>query len=85
MHGDIRGSNILLDDNLEVKIVDHGLAKHSDGTGAEDQILSIQFSAPELLGNGGGTEGQDAPIARTKEMDIYAFACLYYEVRTLIH
>ena len=77
VHGDIRGTNILLDDNFQVKIADFGLARHSDGTGTKNEAMSAPFTAPELF-------LESDKLKRTKKTDVYAFGCLFYEVRALI-
>jgi hypothetical protein len=44
--------------------------------------MSYHFAAPELFGADGDEAGDEAPLmARTTMSDVYAFACLYYEVR----
>ncbi|KAF8631106.1 hypothetical protein AX17_005151 [Amanita inopinata Kibby_2008] len=88
IHGDLRGNNILLDSHMHVKIADFGLTRHSDATATKTLALSPNFSAPELLemfddldddDEESGDEAVDT-LLRTEKTDVYAFACLYYEV-----
>jgi serine/threonine protein kinase len=75
IHGDIRGTNILLDRDYQVKIADFGLARHSNDTATNSEAMSTPFTAPELFGTA-------EKLKLTEKTDVYAFACLFYEVRT---
>ncbi|KAF8332885.1 kinase-like domain-containing protein [Amanita rubescens] len=81
VHGDIRGENVLLDDNLHVQIGDFGLSRLSEATNTQSGTKHANFSAPELFGC---FEDADDPSAeyptRTQMSDVYAFGCLYYEI-----
>ena len=74
--------NILLDANLHVQIADFGLTRLLDATNTQSGAKHVNFSAPELFGC---VEDTDDPSAieptRTHMSDVYAFGCLYYEVR----
>ncbi|KAJ7170993.1 kinase-like domain-containing protein, partial [Mycena filopes] len=74
VHGDLRGNNILVDDNGSVRLADFGLAGYADATVKSSQRRgSTKWMAPELL--------RPAPhFQRTKATDIYAFACVVYEL-----
>ncbi|KAF8330526.1 kinase-like domain-containing protein [Amanita rubescens] len=86
VHGDIRGDNVLLDSHFRVKIADFGLARHNDATATQSWALSYNFAAPELFGDYDSDDissesDRDVQLMkRTFKTDIYAFACLYYEI-----
>jgi serine/threonine protein kinase len=67
-----------LDANLHVQIADFGLTRLLDATNTGSGAKTLNFSAPELFGC--LEDSEDEP-ARTQMSDIYAFGCLYYEVR----
>ena len=78
--------NVLLDGNFRVKIADFGLARHNDATATQSWALSYNFAAPELFGDcdsDGISSESDRDVQlmkKTFKTDVYAFACLYYEV-----
>jgi serine/threonine protein kinase len=69
-----------------VKIADFGLARHNDATATQSWALSYNFAAPELFGDYDSDDissesDRDVQLMkRTFKTDVYAFACLYYEV-----
>ncbi|KAF8626482.1 hypothetical protein AX17_006538 [Amanita inopinata Kibby_2008] len=79
IHGDINGSNILLDADFHVRISDFGVTRHADATATKTYALSTYFSAPELFDDG---DDEDAPynIKRTEKTDVFAYGCTYYEI-----
>ncbi|KAK2467962.1 hypothetical protein APHAL10511_000257 [Amanita phalloides] len=79
IHCDLRGHNVLLDSNLQVRIADFGLTRDSGATATTNNAMSHAFAAPELF-SGDGKDELDTRLKRTEKTDIYAFACLYYEV-----
>ncbi|KAJ7106398.1 kinase-like domain-containing protein [Mycena crocata] len=76
VHGDLRGSNILVDDNGHACLTDFGLTILSDGTtmsetGNDSPKGSIRWMDPEAL---------NPPFTRTTASDIYAFGGVCLEV-----
>lgn len=64
----------MLDSDLQVRISGFSLCRDSNAAATDDKSMSIRFAAPELLVD-------EDKIRFTKKTDIYAFGCLYYEVR----
>ena len=74
-----RQTNVFLDHDHHVKIANYGLARHFDSTGTKSPTLSLHFAAPELFWYM-EKDPHEEMLRRTKKTDVYAFACLYYEV-----
>jgi len=72
IHKDIKGQNILLDKDHNVKITDFGIASIIDNDETKTQTLmgTPQYVAPERL----------EQIGATKQSDIYAVGILMYEM-----
>ncbi|PFH49089.1 hypothetical protein AMATHDRAFT_5234 [Amanita thiersii Skay4041] len=79
VHGDLRGNNVVLDDDFHVRIMDFGLTRLSDATGTVTDAFSFHFTAPELFDDDMDDE-QLMRVKRTEQSDVYSFACLYYEI-----
>ena len=84
--------NVLLDSDFSCKITDFGSSRHFETVVSQStRTLSIHFAAPELFGLcimcgqypcSGCDKGQkEEHTGKTKETDVYAYGCLYYEVR----
>lgn len=76
-----------MDADFHVQIADFGLTRYSESTVTRSGALHYNFAAPELFGipPQGNLPLDDSLLstatARTQKSDVYAFACLYYEVR----
>ncbi|KAJ6463487.1 kinase-like domain-containing protein [Mycena sanguinolenta] len=81
VHGDLRGSNVLIDENWSACLADFGLSIFSDATATmtTTRAGSIHWMAPELLDPDSFGDGK---FARTAASDIYAFGCLCLELYT---
>ncbi|KAJ7271184.1 kinase-like domain-containing protein [Mycena rebaudengoi] len=76
IHGDIKGPNILLDDNLNAQICDFGLGlwnETSVGSSTSQRQGTTRYMAPELLFD------PTRPCAAT---DVFAFGCLAFEMHS---
>ncbi|KAF8131244.1 kinase-like domain-containing protein [Mycena galopus ATCC 62051] len=78
VHGDLRGANILINEDCSACLADFGLSIFSDATASmsTNRGGSTYWMAPELL-----NPGQDK-FARTPASDIYAFGCVCLELYT---
>ncbi|KAF7309834.1 hypothetical protein MIND_00355300 [Mycena indigotica] len=80
IHGDLRGSNILVDDGWHARLADFGLAVFSDATIATQTSHrggSVRWMAPELhLPQSCGLED----FRRTFASDVYSFAFVSIEL-----
>ncbi|CAL1703080.1 unnamed protein product [Somion occarium] len=81
VHGDLRGPNILFDENLRVQLTDFGLASFFDSTSSDVPSSggNPRWMAPELLHAQSLEDTIAIPDARC---DIYSFACLCIEFYT---
>ena len=73
--------NVLLDANLHVQIADFGLTRLFDATNTQSGAKHLHFAAPELFECLEDDDPSAVEPARTQMSDVYAFGCLFYEVR----
>ena len=77
-------TNVLLDPGYHVQITDFGLSRVSEDPDSQTGALRYNYSAPELFGFSedaiSDPDVDTQQMARTYKSDLYAFACLYYEV-----
>ncbi|KAJ6576145.1 kinase-like domain-containing protein [Mycena vulgaris] len=84
VHGDLRGGNILITNNLHACLTDFGLAAFFDDTETSSQSTSnragsLRWMAPELIYP--KRFGHER-FVRTPASDAYAFACVCLELYT---
>ncbi|KAJ6554038.1 kinase-like domain-containing protein [Mycena vulgaris] len=80
VHGDLRGSNVLIDQQAKACIVDFGLSTLLDGTARNSlgRMGSLRWMAPELIDPGSfGCE-----FCPTRASDVYAYGCVCFELYT---
>ncbi|KAF7349185.1 Kinase-like protein [Mycena sanguinolenta] len=80
VHGDLRGANILIKDDWSACLTDFGLSIFSDATArtSTNRGGSLYWMAPELL----HPERFGLKFTRTPATDMYAFACVCFELYT---
>ncbi|GLB38970.1 putative regulation of ATP:ADP antiporter activity [Lyophyllum shimeji] len=90
VHGDLKAANVLVDDSGRACLADFGLSSVTD-----PQILhwatqssvasrggSIRWQAPELHVPAQDDSAEDKIVHNSKETDVFAWACLCYEIFT---
>ncbi|KAJ7728439.1 kinase-like domain-containing protein, partial [Mycena maculata] len=82
VHGDLRGSNILVNRDWDPCLADFGLSRYSDASLPPSQRAgSTRWMAPELL----DPERFGVEFIPTNASDVYAFGCVCLELYTLQH
>ncbi|KAF7336040.1 Kinase-like protein [Mycena sanguinolenta] len=85
VHGDLRGTNILISDDENACLSDFGLATTIDdvdssrGTSTSNRAGSVRWFAPELIHP---TKFGCPTFVRTKASDVYTYACVCLELYT---
>ncbi|KAK7029786.1 kinase-like domain-containing protein, partial [Favolaschia claudopus] len=77
IHGDLKGANILIQENWTACLADFGLSGLSDASTSmsSNRGGSVYWMAPELL-------DPQITFIRTPATDVYAFGCVCYELYT---
>ncbi|KAJ7712491.1 kinase-like domain-containing protein, partial [Mycena metata] len=82
VHGDLRGSNILITQDWSACLADFGLSAFTDATSSlhtsSKRAGSLNWMAPELLDPGRFF----LEFSRTPATDVYAFGCVCFELYT---
>ncbi|KZT24816.1 kinase-like protein, partial [Neolentinus lepideus HHB14362 ss-1] len=83
IHGDLRGANILIDEDGNAQLNDFGLASFTDSNtvlSASSTAMSgsLRWMVPELH----DPSKYDLPFRRTVQSDVYAFSCVCIEIYT---
>ncbi|KAJ6463885.1 kinase-like domain-containing protein [Mycena sanguinolenta] len=80
VHGDLRGTNILIKEDWSACLADFGLSIFSDATSSvsTNRGGSLYWMAPELL----DPERIEDRCGRSPASDVYAFGCVCFELYT---
>ncbi|KAJ6518641.1 kinase-like domain-containing protein, partial [Mycena sanguinolenta] len=80
VHGDLRGANILVNEDWSACLADFGLSKFSDATSSTNTSRggSVYWMAPELI----NPDRFGLQFGRTPATDVYAFGCVCLELYT---
>ena len=87
MHGDLRGRNVLIDDEGCARLTDFGMSNLCKGVAYDYESLrgvgdSIRWAAPELIDpEAFGFEN----YRPTPQSDVYSFACICMEVSSKLN
>ncbi|KAJ7145871.1 kinase-like domain-containing protein, partial [Mycena epipterygia] len=81
VHGDLRGTNILINEDWSACLTDFGLSVFSNATSSmrtSTRAGSLYWMAPELI----DPDRFGCKFTRTPASDVYAFGCVCIEVYT---
>ncbi|KAJ7721142.1 kinase-like domain-containing protein, partial [Mycena metata] len=80
VHGDLRGANILINDDWSACLADFGLSVFANATSVthtSTRAGSLYWMAPELI----DPDRFGCRFSRTPASNVYAFGCVCFEVR----
>jgi len=72
LHRDLKSSNLLVTEDLKIKVSDFGLARVKDGAFKVRNRVDISIQAPEVL--------RVRPVRFTEKSDIYSYGLLLWEL-----
>ncbi|XP_059144645.1 uncharacterized protein LOC131931810 [Physella acuta] len=75
LHRDIKGNNVLMEDDRNLKITDFGLSEFIDANGVSTEIGTVRYMAPEVI----YTEG-NVIQNYTSRADIWSVGCTVLEM-----
>jgi serine/threonine protein kinase len=81
MHRDIKPSNIMIDANLDIKLIDFGVSRIASKTitFTKDVAGTTRYMAPEMFDVNEETES-DRPITITTKIDVWSMGCTISEI-----
>ncbi|KAG6860189.1 hypothetical protein C0995_014617 [Termitomyces sp. Mi166 len=90
VHGDLKGANILVDRSGQAYLADFGLAGINDPnilhwasqSRADSKGGTTRWQAPELFTSESDDNVEDHVLPNTKPSDVYAWACVCYQIFT---
>ncbi|CUA73447.1 Tyrosine-protein kinase CSK [Rhizoctonia solani] len=81
IHGDLKATNILVSQDLSIKISDFDCSIVSDCSlvfSATGQAISLRWAAPELM----GSSEDETNVEKTRQSDVYALGMTLLEIVT---
>ncbi|XP_059144117.1 uncharacterized protein LOC131931348, partial [Physella acuta] len=77
LHRDIKGCNILMENDWNIKITDFGISEINDSSGVQTEVGTVLYMAPEVI----FTEGNTI-LHYTSRADIWSVGCTVVEMLT---